>query len=88
MQRKAFQVVMRRTETRTSEQIITVHADTKEDALVLAKYEELPSYLWDHVGDANDVKIAFVKEADDPVAHYGNLAQVVQQQTAAGDARN
>lgn len=88
MERKAFQVVMRRTETRTSEQTITVHAESEADARVLAKYEDLPVYLWDKAGDNVRVDIAAIKAADDPVTHYGNLAQVVQQQAAGGDARN
>lgn len=88
MERKAFQVVMRKIETRISEQTVTVHAETEEDARVLAKYEELRGYLWDRVSDAEVFKIAAVKVADDPLTHYGNLAQVAQQQAAAGDARN
>lgn len=89
MERKAFQVVMRRTETRISEQTVTVHAETEADARVLAKYEDTPSYLWQPAGATNErVDIAAVKGADDPLTHYGNLAQQAAHQVAAGDARN
>jgi len=88
MNRKPYQVVMRRTETRISEQTITVHAESEADARVLAKYEETPGYLWmDEVRTAT-VDIASVKTADDPATHYGNLAAKVAHQVAAGDARN
>lgn len=88
MQRKAFQVVMRLTETRISEQTVTVHAETEADARVLAKYEDLPVYLWDRAGTTEAVDIAAIKEADDPGTHYGNLAAQAAHQVAAGDARN
>ncbi|MDF3858111.1 hypothetical protein P3W70_07125 [Achromobacter denitrificans] len=88
MDRKAFQIVMRKIETRISEQTVTVHAETEDDARVLAKYEECPSYLWDRVREEEIVKVAVVKRADDPATHYGNLAQIAQQQVAGGDARN
>lgn len=88
MQRKAFQVVMRLVETRISEQTVTVHAESEEDARVLAKYEELPLYLWDRSPATERVSIAAVKVADDPTTHYGNLAQQAAHQVAAGDARN
>ena len=89
MERKAFQVVMRRTETRISEQTVTVHAETEADARVLAKYEDTPFYLWQAAGAvAERVDIAAVKGADDPLTHYENLAQQAAHQVAAGDARN
>ncbi|WLW64280.1 hypothetical protein RA224_12885 [Achromobacter aegrifaciens] len=89
MQRKAFQVVMRRTETRISEQTVTVHAETEADARVLAKYEETPFYSWQAAGaTAERVDIASVKVADDPLTHYENLAQRAAHQVAASDCRN
>ena len=89
MNRKAFQVVMRRTETRISEQTVTVHAETEADARVLAKYEETPFYSWQAAGAAVErVDIAAVKVADDPLTHYGNLAQQAAHQAAACEARN
>ncbi|RSE90772.1 hypothetical protein [Achromobacter aegrifaciens] len=88
MKRKAFQIVMRKTETRTSEQTITVHAETEEDARVLARYEDLPSYLWQDNTGTTAVEIAQIKVADDPFTHYDNLAQKAAHQVAAGDARN
>jgi hypothetical protein len=88
MQRKAFQIVMRKTQTITSEQTITVHAETEADARVLARYEELPSYLWQDNTGTTTVEIAELKGADDPVTHYENLAQQAAHQVAAGDARN
>ncbi|KXJ63027.1 hypothetical protein AXY46_03140 [Achromobacter xylosoxidans] len=89
MQRKAFQVVMRRTETRISEQTVTVHADSEADARILAKYEETPSYMWESTGnDFEHVDVAAVKAPEDAVAHYENLAQQAAQQVAAGEARN
>jgi hypothetical protein len=88
MQRKAFQIVMRKTQTITSEQTITVHAETEADARVLARYEELPSYLWQDETGTTAVEIAQIKVADDPLTHYGNLAQTAAQNVAAGDARN
>lgn len=88
MQRKPYQVVMRRTETRISEQTVTVHAESEADARVLAKYEDTPGYLWmDEVRTAT-VDIAAIKTADDPATHYGNLAAQVAHQVSAGDARN
>ncbi|PPA76468.1 hypothetical protein C4E15_06635 [Achromobacter spanius] len=88
MQRKPYQVVMRRTETRISEQTVTVHAESEADARVLAKYEETPSYLWQDEVGTTTVDIATIKTANDPVTHYGNLAAQVAHQVAAGDARN
>ncbi|CAB3931582.1 hypothetical protein [Achromobacter insolitus] len=89
MNRKAFQVVMRRTETRISEQTVTVHAETEADARVLAKYEETPFYSWKAAGAAVErVDIAAVKVADDPLTHYQNLAQKAAHQAAACEARN
>lgn len=88
MQRKAFQIVMRKTQTITSEQTITVHAETEADARVLARYEELPSYLWQDNTGTTTVEIAELKGADDPVTHYENLAQQAAHQVATGDARN
>ncbi|CAB3729099.1 hypothetical protein [Achromobacter piechaudii] len=88
MQRKPYQVVMRRTETRISEQTVTVHAESEADARVLAKYEETPSYLWQDEVRTATVDIATIKGANDPATHYGNLAAQVAHQVAAGDARN
>lgn len=88
MDRKAYQVVMRKTETRIAEQTVTVYAESEADARVLAKYEETPSYLWaEHTGTTT-VDIATIKGANDPATHYGNLAQQAAHQVAAGDARN
>lgn len=89
MQRKAFQVVMRRTETRISEQTVTVHADSEADARILAKYEDTPSYMWESTGnDFEHVDVAAVIAAGEAVPNYENLAQQAAQQTAAGEARN
>lgn len=89
MQRKAFQVVMRRTETRISEQTVTVHADSEADARILAKYEPTPSYSWQGTGnDFEHVDVAAVIAAGDAVPNYENLAQQAAQQAAAGEARN
>ncbi|AZS78822.1 hypothetical protein ELS24_10420 [Achromobacter spanius] len=88
MNRKPYQVVMRRTETRISEQTVTVHAESEADARVLAKYEDTPSYLWQEEVRTAVVDIATIKTADDPATHYGNLAAQVAHQVAAGDARN
>lgn len=87
-ERKAFQVVLRQTETRISEQTVTVYAETEEDARVLAKYEETPRYLWKDQTGTTTVDIATIKTADDPATHYGNLAAQIAHQVAAGDARN
>ncbi|CAB3905574.1 hypothetical protein LMG2828_04730 [Achromobacter piechaudii] len=88
MNRKPFQVVMRRTEVRVSEQTVTVHAESEADARVLAKYEDTPSYLWQDEVGTTTVDISAIKGADDQVTHYGNLAQQAAHQVAAGDARN
>ncbi|MGE8634992.1 MAG: hypothetical protein ACN6P8_15755 [Achromobacter piechaudii] len=74
MERKPYQVVMRRIETRISEQTVTVHAESEADARVLAKYEETPSYLWQDEVGTTTVDIAAIKTADDPLAHYGSMS--------------
>ncbi|MGE8616109.1 MAG: hypothetical protein ACN6PF_27695 [Achromobacter veterisilvae] len=73
MERKAFQVVMRKIEMRINEQTVTVYAESEEDARVLAKYEDLAFYLWTPDRNFETVGIAAVKPADDPLTHYGSI---------------
>ncbi|CAB3717295.1 hypothetical protein CEY09_31680 [Achromobacter marplatensis] len=61
MERKTYQIVMRLIETRISEQTVNIEADCEADARVLAKYEELPSYMWQKKPSSERVAIVDVK---------------------------
>lgn len=65
MERKNYKIVMRLVETRISEQTIRVEAECEADARVLAKYEDLPSYMWQKKPSSDRVAIVEVSIAED-----------------------
>ena len=64
MERKTYQIVMRLVETRISEQTVSVEAESEADARVLAKYEDLPSYMWQKKPSSERVAIVEVRSVD------------------------
>ena len=65
MEIKTYQIVMRLIETRISEQTVHVKADCEADARVLAKYEDLPGYMWQKQPSSERVAIVEVKRLED-----------------------
>lgn len=65
MELKTYQIVMRQIETRISEQTVSVKAESEADARVLAKYEDLPSYMWHKLPATERVAIVEVRRAED-----------------------
>ncbi|WP_313064717.1 hypothetical protein [Achromobacter animicus] len=65
MELKTYQIVMRQIETRISEQTVSVKAESEADARVLAKYEDLPSYMWHKLPSTERVAIVEVRRAED-----------------------
>lgn len=65
MERKTYQIVMRLVETRISEQTIRVEAECEADARVLARYADLPSYMWQKKPSRETVTVAEVRIAED-----------------------
>lgn len=88
-ERKPYKVVITRTVTTVESAERTVFAENEDDAKVLGRYEDV-SY-WKSCGSNEVIKVTHVlseHEVSAAPTTYGELAQRVALEVAAGDARN